>query len=217
MEMLLVEKIAVNYWRLRRLVRYETGEIRGRLDNFRENALQSYYNSSFHSRQRPKLEYYNYNDEISDLEFQEQLFKVANMKDSGFNLTEDKAALEYVLYYRLNKGEAELSDKDYKAAKKYVAGLSPQMKGKLRKKILENAKKELAEMDEVKTWNIKFDRIRKAKSLPVEGDLNKIIKYENSLERSIFRNLAALKTLQENRKKAGNVEDDLLDLPSSGE
>ena len=91
------------------------------------------------------------------------------------------------------------------------------MKGKLRKKILENAKKELAEMDEVKTWNIKFDRIRKAKSLPVEGDLNKIIKYENSLERSIFRNLAALKTLQENRKKAGNVEDDLLDLPSSGE
>ena len=200
MEMLLVEKIAVNYWRLRRLVRYETGGIRGQLDNFQENALQSYYNSSSHSRQRPKLEYYNYNDEISDVEFQEQLYKVATMTDSGFNLAEDKAALEYVLYYRLNKGEAELSDKDYKAAKKYVDGLSPQMKGKLRKKIIENAKKELAEMDEVKTWNIKFDRIRKAKSLPVEGDLNKIVKYENSLERSIFRNLAALKTLQENRK-----------------
>jgi hypothetical protein len=217
MEMLLVEKIAVNYWRLRRLVRYETGEIRRRLDTFQENDLQSYYNSSFHSRQRQKLEYYNYNDEISDVEFQEQLYKVATMKDSGFNLTEDKAALEYVLYYRLNKEEAELSDKDYKAAKKYVAGLSPQMKGKLRKKILEDAKQVLAEMDEVKIWNIKFDRIQKAMSLPVEKDLNKIIKYENSLERSIFRNLAALKTLQENREKTGNVEDDLLDLPSSGE
>jgi hypothetical protein len=217
MEMLLVEKIAVNYWRLRRLVRYETGEIRGRLDNFRENALQSYYDSSFHSWQRPKLEYYNYNDQISDVEFQEQLFKVASMIDSNFILEEDKAALEYVLCYRMDKEKAEFSGKDYKAAKKYVTGLSPQLKGKLHKEILEDAKQELAEMDEVKTWNIKFDRIQKAKSLPVEKDLNKIIKYENSLERSIFRNLAALKTLQENRKKTGNGEDDLLDLPFSGE
>ena len=97
-----------------------------------------------------------------------------------------------------------------------MASLSPQLKEKLRKEIIEDAKQELAEMDEVKTWNIKFDRIQKVKSLPVEGDLNKIIKYENSLERSIFRNLAALKTLQENRKKPGSVEDDFLDLPSSG-
>lgn len=217
MEMLLVEKIAVNYWRLRRLVRYETGEIRGRLDDFRENALRSYYNSSFHSRHRPKLEYYNYNDEISDDEFQEQIYKVATMKDSGFNLVEDKASLEYVLCYRMDKEGNKFSDKDYKAAKKYVTGLSPQLKGKLRKEILEDAKQELAEMDEVKTWNVKFDRIQKAKSLPVEKDLNKIIKYENSLERSIFRNLAALKTLQENRKETESVEDDLLDLSSSGE
>jgi hypothetical protein len=52
MEMIFVEKIAVNYWRLRRLVRYETGEIRGRLDNFRESALNSHYSSSYYSRQR---------------------------------------------------------------------------------------------------------------------------------------------------------------------
>jgi hypothetical protein len=108
-----------------------------------------------------------------------------------------------------------LTDKDYKAAKKYVAGLSPQLQGKLRKKILEEAKQELVEMNEVRTWSVKFDRIQKARSLPVERDLNKVIKYENSLERSIFRNLAALKTLQENRAKTGSAEDDCLELPAS--
>jgi hypothetical protein len=215
LEMLLVEKIAVNYWRLRRLIRYETGKIRKRLDEFRENALSSYYSSSYNSQQRPKMEYYSYKDEIADHEYHEQLYKVASMRSSGIKLSENKAALEYVLYYRMDREETKLTDKDYKAAKKYVAGLSPQLQGKLRKKILEEAKQELVEMNEVRTWSVKFDRIQKARSLPVERDLNKVIKYENSLERSIFRNLAALKTLQENRAKTGSAEDDCLELPAS--
>ncbi|OGQ96499.1 MAG: hypothetical protein A2521_09450 [Deltaproteobacteria bacterium RIFOXYD12_FULL_57_12] len=216
MEMLLVEKIAVNYWRLRRLVRYETGEIRVRLDDFRNTALQSYYSSSYNSRQRPELKYYSYNDEIPDTEYQEQLYKVASMMNSDFNLAEDKAALEYVLYARLDREETEFCDKDYKAAKKYVAGLSPQLLGKLRKEMLEEAEQMLVEMDEVRSWSVKFDRIQKSKSLPEALNLVKIIKYENSLERSIFRNLAALKTLQEHRAKTCNPNDDLLELPASG-
>ncbi len=216
MEMLLVEKIAVNYWRLRRLVRYETGEIRQRLDDFRESALRSHYSSSHYSRQRPELEYYNYNDTISDAEYQEQLYQVAGMRSSGFNLAEEKAALEYVLYYRMDREETEFDEKDYKAAKKYVAGLSPQMRGKLRKEMLDKAEQVLAEMEEVRTWRVRFDRIQKANSLPGAHDLKNIIKYENSLERSIFRNLAALKTLQENRARAKGTEDDLLELPASG-
>ena len=47
MESLLVEKIAVNYWRLRRLIRYESGGIRNLLDNFRQEALKRYYDDSF--------------------------------------------------------------------------------------------------------------------------------------------------------------------------
>jgi len=39
--------------------------------------------------------------------------------------------------------------------------------------------------------------------------------YDNALERFIFRNLAALKSLQESRANAGNVEDDLLKIPAS--
>lgn len=44
-----------------------------------------------------------------------------------------KTALEYVLCWRLDRDEAEFSDIDYETAKKYVADLSPQMRGKLRR------------------------------------------------------------------------------------
>jgi hypothetical protein len=217
MEMILVEKIAVNYWRLRRLIRYETGEIRGRLDDYKESALRSHYSNSYYAKNRLELEYYSYKDEITDAEYKEQLYKVAGMRSSGFNLTEDKATLEYVLCWRLKRDDCEFLDKDYKAAEKYVIALSPQMQGKLRKEVLEEAEQLLAEMEEVRIWRIKFDRIQKARSLPTEKNLNNVIKYENSLERSIFRNLAALKTLQENRARAGDTKDDLLELPASSE
>ena len=213
MEIILVEKIAVNYWRMRRLLRHETGEIRKRLDDFRESALKSHYNNSNYLRQQPELEYYNYNDDISDSEYQKQLYKVASMSSTSFNLSEEKPALKYVLNYRLDREETEFTDKDYKTAKKYVASLSPQMQGKLRKEMLNEAIQILAEMEEVRTWRVKFDRIYKANSLPSAYSLNNIVKYENSLERSIFRNLAALKALQENRVRGSGGEDDPLELP----
>ncbi|MFZ7113388.1 MAG: hypothetical protein ACOWYE_17035, partial [Desulfatiglandales bacterium] len=167
------------------------------------------------SGQRPALLYYSYNDEISDAEYQQQLYKVAAMKSPNYNLAEVKAALEYVLWFRMDREEIEFTDRDYRKAKKYVVGLSPQMRGKLRKDMLEEAEQVLAEMIEVREWNVKFDRIEKANSLPVEDDLNKVIKYENSLERSIFRNLAALKSLQESRARAGDRAERYPKLPPS--
>ena len=103
LETLLVEKIALNYWRLRRLVRFETGEIRGGRDDFRENALSSHYEKAFYSRSRPALEYCSYNDEIADAEYEEQVYTVAAMESSGSNLEEEKAALDYVLRFRLGR------------------------------------------------------------------------------------------------------------------
>lgn len=200
MELMMVEKIAVNYWRLRRLVRHETGVIRKGLDDYRESALRSYYDNTYFKRQRPALEHFSYNDEITDTEYQAQLYKVATLRSSGFKLVEDRAALEYVLWFRMDREENEFSDEDYQAARLYVHNLSPQMRGKLRKEILDDAEWILAEMEAVRTWRVTFDRILKAKSLPSERDINNIIKYENSLERSIFRNLAALKALQNARK-----------------
>ena len=41
-----------------------------------------------------------------------------------------------------------------------LVGLSPQLRGKLRKEMLEEPRKELADMKEVRNWRIKFDRIQ---------------------------------------------------------
>ena len=213
MEALLVEKIALNYWRLRRLIRYETGEIRERLDNFKERALDSFYDGSYYTGDRPEMRYYDYDDRISNRDYQEQFARVAEITSSGFDLMEDKDALEHVCYHRLNMEEGGLSEGDYKKATKFVADLSPQMKGKLRKELLGAAEQVLDEMEEVLSWREKFDQICKRNSLPIERDLNKISKYEHSLEKSIFRNLAALKTLQGNRPRPNDHVPDVLDLP----
>lgn len=211
MELLLVEKIAVNYWRLRRLVRFETGKIRERLDDFKEVSLQNYYERQLSSRQRPTMRYYSYGEEISDLEYKEQRSRVISLHNPHLDMATDKATLEYVFWCRLNRTEVALIEDDYNTVRKYVENLSPQMQGKLRKEMLAEAEVVLAEMEEARSWWVKFDRILRASSLPFEKDLNNVIKYENSLERSIFRNLSALKTLQENRKD----DDDILQLPDN--
>jgi len=208
MEMLLVEKIAVNYWRLRRTIRYESGAIQEKLERFKE-----IYQISNLSLQRPILVHYNYGDDISDVEYEKQVDTMSRMRCSDFNLAEDKSSLEYVLRWCLKKDGAEFSDEDYHAAKTYIASLSSPQKGKLRRKMSENAEQMRNEMLEVRGWNIKLDRIRKINALPVESDLNKAIKYETSIERSIFKNLAALKILQDQRAKRENINDDQRETP----
>jgi hypothetical protein len=64
-------------------------------------------------------------------------------------------------------------------------------------------------MKAVRSWQVDLDRISKAKSLPSTKVISNIIKYESSLERSIFRNLATLKALQESRSNAQDSEDNV--------
>ena len=210
MEMLLVEKIAVNYWRLRRLVRYETGETRERLDHFKEKAISAYYKNSYMSKTKPNMEYFDYGDKISDGEHQDQVYRVAALNSSHYDLTADKVALEYTMCHRLHIDEEDFSEVIYRKARKYIQGLSPQLRGKLRRELLDEAEQMLEEMEEVRSWELKFDRLHKSNSLPLERDLNKIIKYEKQLERSIFRNLAALKTLQDNRPIRDEGDNEIL-------
>lgn len=209
MEKMLVEKIAINYWRLRRLIRYETGEIRGRLDDFKESAIDILLNNDFYSQPKLPLEYYNYDDDISDAEYRAQLRRVALFNRSDLDLGNESAALEFVLRYRLDREDVEFREKDYVEAREYVTGLSPQMRGKLRKELQREAKQILDEMKTVRNWQVNLDRLGKAKSLPATHVINNIIKYESSLERSIFRNLATLKALQESRSKAQDSEDEV--------
>jgi len=197
MEVLLAEKIAVNYWRLKRLVRYETGEIRQLLDNFREKALERYYdNSGLDSlgmgskrKYQPAMEYYDYDDEVTEEKIEEQATKIANMEEKGYDWSKDKEFREF-LKERYSSAE--------------IKGFSENKLTREKKKYLQAHKQMLEEMKEVWTWKRKFEVIGRVRIVPDERTLGKISKYENSLERSIFRNLAVLKQLQQVRLRSGN-------------
>ena len=61
MERLLVEKIAVDYWRLRRVLRFETGSIRKTLDM----AISDYYNKTDYFGKKERKDNDEINEEIS--------------------------------------------------------------------------------------------------------------------------------------------------------
>lgn len=197
MEVLLAEKIAVNYWRLKRLVRYETGEIRERLDDFREEAVEKHYDDSGFDfsevrskrKYRPAMEYYDYDDEVTEEEIEEQASKIAKMEEKDYDWSKDKEFREF-LKERYSSAE--------------IKGFSENKLTREKKKYLQVHKQMLEEMKEVWTWKRRFEVIERIKIVPDEGTLSKINKYENSLERSIFRNLGVLKQLQQVRLRSGN-------------
>jgi hypothetical protein len=197
MEVLLVEKIAVNYWRLKRLVRYETGEIRQDLDNFREKAVEKYYDDSdfdflgtgSKKKYRPPMEYYNYDDEVTKEEIEAQASKVERMEQKDYDWSKDK---EFKEFLKQRYASAE------------IKGFSENKLTREKNKYLKGHKQILEEMKEVWSWKKRFEVIERRRIVPDEHTLDKINKYENSLERSIFRNLAVLKQLQQVRLRNSN-------------
>lgn len=89
---------------------------------------------------------------------------MAVINHSNFDLENEKTALEFVLYYRLKRENTDSGETDYAGARKYVADLSPQMQGKLRKEIQKEAEQVLSEMQEVRNWQVNLDRLRRMSS-----------------------------------------------------
>lgn len=208
MENLIVEKIAVNYWRLRRLVRYETGEVREGLDGFIKLAISNFYKNdpmTAYSNQstpiQPAMYYYEYTDEVTESEIQAQEKTLDLISNEKVSLEDNHDALEYVFRWKVHPDEEfdNLPTGWQKKSLKFLAQLSPQQKGKIRREIRERDQQILSEMQEVRKWRLRFDRLSRTLALPRADLLDKVIKYETALERSIFRNIAMLKSLQQER------------------
>lgn len=208
LEELLVEKVAVNYWRMRRLIRYETGEIRDNIDNFKESVIKNYYTKdeffdSFNNRtvpDKPLMEYFNYSDYISEQELLKQEQKIKLLKEDEYEFTNDKVFIKYVLEKKLEIKVDEIN-KEYK--KKFdgcISSLTPQLLGKIKNGYYEIEHQKLTEMKEIFHWQKRFEIIERMRNIPGKLEIEKILKYENSLEKSIFRNLAVLRELQRNRQ-----------------
>ncbi|MDD5258513.1 MAG: hypothetical protein PHD29_00905 [bacterium] len=219
LEHLLVEKIAVDFWRLRRVLRFETGSIRKYLDM----VIYDYYNKEddlgkrenktndeLDEEIRQQQEYFDWNnayikalkkgvvnfnnptwsgeglesDIEADLTMVAEAIKEKAMsedeslrfEDGGLPFEEVKAILK----------KAGYTDKDI--ADELVQKLDRQNKG---------YKKEIYDLEQKKLKNKIAEEVNiKICSLPAGDNAEKVMRYEKSIQKSIFQNLATLKKLQ---------------------
>ncbi len=212
MESLLVEKIAVDFWRLRRTIRFETGSIAHRV----KSLLKEFYSHG------------NQNNEKIDEEIQhkKQLF-AWNVSYLGClakgEVTFDKPiwkgnAFESDIiddFYRIAKSFSSLTTEESK--KLYYSGdfSFDELQALLKKNGYTDAKGISAKLLEIYTkQNQRFEEeIQKLTKQKLENDASnkltymlgiipqtenadKTLKYERSLQKSIFQNLILLKKLQ---------------------
>ena len=216
LQTLLVNKIAVNYWRLRRLLCYETAEVRRLLDiviqKFQETEEDEVEEEERFSplkadpERPPRFYHFSLKDQLTNKDLQVQKDRVDSLRMDSLDYSADREALEFVLDNRLNKDAAQATAKDRKQAGLYLRNLSPQQKGKIKRELLEVAVERYKEMKQIIKWQQKAEIIKLCHSIPYAGDIYKVIKYESALERSILKNLTMLMTLQNERKKTCESE-----------
>ena len=219
MESLIVEKIAVDFWRLKRVLRCETGSIRKYLDT----VVHDYYHKvDWQDKNKHKT-----NEELDEeIAEQKELLKwnncylkllkkgivkfdkptwegeglESNIEDDLFKIFEDKKEEiltdeEYIQYDDYEMSFEELKNIFQKAG--YTdADLTNEIIRHLKK---ENDKyqKCIKEFEQEKLKNKYAEEVCvKVCSLPSLDNSEKVLKYEKALQRSILQNLALLKRLQ---------------------
>lgn len=214
-EHLLVEKIAVDFWRLRRVLRFETGSIREYLDMVicdshsgenKKNIKNDELDAEIEEEQRYVNHYDAYIKALKKgaVNFDKSTWESDGLKIHMYNELCDviEANKNRVLkgeeLSQFEEGEleypqlrsilerAEYTDKDIAAA----------LIAKYEKK-KEGYKEYIYELEKTKNRNENDEEINiKACSLPDIDSAEKVMKYEKSIQKSIFQNLSVLKKLQ---------------------
>jgi hypothetical protein len=218
MEELLTQEIAICYWRLRRAMRAEVGEIRCKLDNFDLDFTQQLKDKAswsetldrlnassgnFKERRRNSIELINIRGElISMLEY---------IKKKG-RLTDEQIKKLFIylgkeiegsarLCYAINTWIIDSKSKDSKISEKVPSDFSAE-KGK--EHIIELLEYEIDRSDSEYCNAVGRERIKKGVNkakyaLPSDSAIEKILRYETSIRRRISRALKDLILLQQRR------------------
>jgi hypothetical protein len=219
MEYLLVEKIAVDFWRLRRVLRFETGSIRKYLDMViydyynKENYLgkkENKTNAELDEEIKQQQEYLGWNNayikalkkgvvsfdaptwsgEGLESDIEEDLIMVADaIKEKA--MSEDE-------YLRFEEGELsfEALKAVFKKAEYTDKDIADELIWELEKQN-EDYNKTIYDLEQKKQKNRIAEEVNiKICSLPAGDNAEKVMRYEKSIQKSIFQNLAILKKLQ---------------------
>lgn len=216
MESLLVEKISVDFWRLKRVIRFETGSIR----NYLDMALYQFYKDD-DNKTDDKI-----NKEIVELEgyieWESEYIKCLKQgivkfdkpewkhKDLESHIEEDfDIVIDKNKYDLLDEREREIFEEGEMALEQKQKLLRE--KGYDDKRLneflvpcfeerVEGYKKQVAELEAEKIRTRSHADINLHKlSLPATDDSEKVMRYERSLQKSIMQNLLLLKRLQAER------------------
>lgn len=208
-EEMLVEKIAVGYWRLRRVVRCEVGEIRKHTDSFhheREQELAGESTSSFAEDDRPKQDSSAViEDQLEVVEDARRLTRQQGVCDEdtiaelrkAFKNENPVNHLEYCNLCLTEEGRAELTvEWDLQGelltpdeARQELLALLTSKKRELRQVLPAVRERErLAAESELARL-----------SLPSEQVADRILRYETAIERGLYRAIHELQRLQSAR------------------
>jgi hypothetical protein len=211
MESLLVEKIAIDFWRLRRVIRFETGSI----GHYLETLFKEFY--SLGRKNNTDID-----REISmnkqSIDWNNAYIECLKKEEVNFNQPvwegtdiESDICADFCLIARsingLSRAERERIGEgfiDFVELKALLKKNGYISKKEISEKLIElyaeqnqRLEREVAALEQSKLNNEGADRLNKMLGMiPHEENTDKILKYERSLQKSIFQNLFLLKKLQ---------------------
>jgi len=222
MEHLLVEKIAVDFWRLRRVLRFETGSIRKYLDmviydyynkkDYRGNK-QNKTNDELDADIKEQREHLDWNNAyIKSLEDGKVNFEAPTWEGDGIEsfIVDDLYDVIKANKHRILQGdeftqfeEGEIEHPQLRSILKRAEYTDKDIAGVLiaeHEKQNEEYKKKIYDLEQRKLKNKITEEVnRMICSLPGGDSAEKVMRYERSIQKSILQNLIVLKKLQGNK------------------
>ena len=209
LEEILVEKIAVSYWRLRRAYKYEAGLIRNKLDN----ATDDYYdNTDWEDNKCHRTDEEIDQDIKQEQECLEEWDKdkkqLTAMHKEG-KLLEETYDLEYNWKCLLDKvsDQVELDNETEEAPKEIRKFLNHNAKWsdediwqahiELCNDKIKEHKGQIASFEKQKEKNkLRLQVINKLGSIPDKDELDRLLRYEGAIERQLYKAINQLERQQ---------------------
>jgi|GEM_PF-688556 len=212
MESLLVEKIAIDFWRLRRVIRFEAGSI----GKYLETIFNDFYsyprknNETIDTEIQGKKEYLEWLSSYMECLKKEEVCFDQPMWE-GEAIESDILEDFYLIIKTIDtipyaeKEKLLYGDSNFAQLKKILEQNGYSSKKEISAKLIEvsaqqrqQLEEEIEKLEQERVANIEADKLNTMLgTIPQEDSTDKILKYERSIQKSIFQNVFLLKKLQE--------------------
>ena len=216
LEEILVEKVAVAYWRLRRAYKYEMGLIRQELDTATDNYYErtDYHGSKINKTDEEieqeikqlKEAIESWNQDKKDFT---KMRKARKPLEEIFDWGENWEWLEEKFKYLVAGDEEydEFDPENFRKSLSNYAGWSDdqiwQAHIDLCDEKINEHEKEIAELEKEKQKNqFRVQVIKKLGSIPSKDELDRLLRYEGAIEKQLYKALNQLERMQ--RLRAGD-------------